>query len=818
MCKRVVRANLGRVIAVVLSLWAALPVMAQQESDLEVQVRVTRVGPANAAREGDWSGIRVELTDRGLAPQRDLVLRVRSVDPDGDEVHYDRIVTSNANLPQSFWLYAVLPASSRRDFLDVLAYEAVENSSGGDRIGFRTGRLLGRAEAPLQRVLPGHRGMIGVVGPFRFGLDDYGPTGNFTSFLPQGHEMTAIVAGMDIMDIPDRWQGLASLSVLVWGTTREQTNPGNLSPDKAQAVREWVERGGHLIVVLPSIGQEWFSAAGNPLASLMPRIEPPTTQEGVDLRRYRALLTYDKEAVLPSSALVRTFRASADALAHEAMPILVGPDNECVVIRRLIGCGAVTVIGIDLGSAGLRNLGLPRAEIFWHRVLGRRGELNTSDQIAASGTLAPGVRMETRSFVHLDIDVPEQIAKTGTAAFGVGLGVLVFVAYWLVAGPIGYMLLSKRGMKQHAWLAFAGSIVLFTGVAWAGASLARPQRAVVRHVTIAMAVHGQEVQRARSWMALLVPYYGDGVVSLAQGEGTRDSNLMSPFEAPGSSVGLARFPDNRPYRVEARAPSQLMFPARSTVKEIAVEWAGRTDWRLPEPIGEPGDLEEPRLRLVGEDEFDASGVRLNYEIAGVIAHGLPSALEDVVILVNRGQVSLIDGGRPGRQLTGNVFAYELAGPWAPNSRLLMPDVTRRGESDAVQRRQLAFVYLQQLLEGERIAATGTTRPDSRRFSERLKSLALFSQLEPPRFEGTGAGVGDRLARRSLTHGFDLGMWFTQPSVIVIGQIQESGRSGTSLVPVMLDGQRVPSEGRTLLMWVYPLEANPPRIRASGEAG
>jgi hypothetical protein len=146
----------------------------------------------------------------------------------------------------------------------------------------------------------------------------------------------------------------------------------------------------------------------------------------------------------------------------------------------------------------------------------------------------------------------------------------------------------------------------------------------------------------------------------------------------------------------------------------------------------------------------------------------------------------------------------------------MADVTRRGESDAVQRRQLAFVYMSQLLEAERVSAAGMLRTDSRRFSERLKALALFPQLEPPRFDGTGSGVADRLARRSLTHGLDVGRWFTQPCVIVLGQVNETNRDTTSLVPLMLDGERVPSEGRTLVMWVYPLRPNPPAVRSSAE--
>lgn len=787
--------------------------LAQLDDDLEVRMDVTRLGPGGAAREGSWTGMRIEVTDRGLAPQRDIVLRARIQDPDGDEVHFDRVVTSNANLPQAFWLYAMMPNAVRADSVDILAYEAIE-TPGDSQFGFRAGRLIGRTEVSLQRMLPANRGVIGVVGPVRFGLDDYGPTGSFSGFLPLGHEITVVASGLEVADLPDRWHGLAAFDVIVWGSTRERTDPGTLSPDKAQAVREWIERGGHLVIVLPSIGQEWFSEAGNPLASLLPRVETPESRQGVDLNAYRAMLTFEREVALPTDAIVRTFRAAEGAAAHDAMPILAGPDGEAVVVRRLIGGGAVTLIGFDLGVASLRNLGLPRAEVFWHRVLGRRGELASAEEIATSQNIGATARMESRTSVPFDVDIADQIAMTGTAAFGVGLGVLVFVAYWLIAGPVGYFLLGLKGLKRHAWVAFAASIAVFTGVAWAGASVLRPRHALVRHVTIAHAVYGQDVVRARSWMAMLVPSYGDAAVEIAdEAQGGR-SNTMAYFEVPGATAGLGRFPDNRSYRIESRSPGRMVFPARSTVKEFTVDWAGTSSWEMPAPIGEPGELEAPSLRLIGDEEFDAGGARIDHDVRGVLAHNLPGDLEDVVILVNRGQVTLGEGQRLRGQLSANIFAYELAQPWAPGTRLSLSDVTKRAGADAVQRRQLAFVYLSQLIESERVSNLGVLRSDPRRFPERLKALALFPQLEPPRFDGAPGGVGDRLARRSLTHGYDLGMWFTQPCVMVLGQLRESGDKPESLIPVSLQGERVRSEGRTLVMWVYPLAAEPPLIRGA----
>ncbi len=797
-------------IVVVIAL-CSMPAVGQIDGDGEVRLEVTRLGMGGLAREGSWAGLRVEVTDSGLASQRELVLRVRVTDPDGDEAEFDRVVTSNSGLPQAFWLYTRMPLlSSGIDYIEVLAYEAEQSSD--ERFGFKAGRLVGRSQVPTTLVMSGQRGLMAVVGPNSFGLNAYGPTGRFESFLPKGHEITYLTTGLDTADIPDRWQGLISFDVLVWGSTRDRADPGRLSADKANAIRQWVRGGGHLVVVLPSIGQEWFSVSGNPLAGMLPNIKPPTSLEGVDLNDFRPLLTSGKvdEVPLSTNAIVRVFEASSDAQPGEAMPILNDADGRCVVMRRLYGAGAVTLIGFDLNQTMMRNLGLPEAEVFWHRVLGRRGELPSVAAIE-EGTIQNLNELLQRSHAQLDVDIPEEIALKGTAAFGVGLGVLVFVLYWLAAGPAGYLLLGKRGWKQHAWVAFVGVIGVFTAIAWVGATFARPHKAMIRHISILHGVHGQPTQRARSWQAMLIPYYGEAQVTVeTDDDGSSADVLLSVFESSGSLLSLSGLPDNRPYRIEAREPDDLRFPARSTVKELALDWVGQTSWGMPEPVNQPGDLETPTLRLAEDGEFGEDGVLLDCDAVGELVHSLPGALENVVVLINKGQVTLSEGGQLRGALSANVSAYELTSAWEPEVRLQLEAVTKRASGQGANR-QLAFAYLTALLRSERVSQGTSSRPDPRRLGDRLEALALFPMLEPPSGQAS-VGTESRLAKRDLTHGYDLGLWFTQPSVMVIGQVRLAGDDARSPIPVALDGRVVRAEGTTLVMWVYPLDAKPPALR------
>jgi hypothetical protein len=788
------------------------PAIAQDDDQAEVRLEVTRLGIGNLASEGSWAAIRVELEDRGIASQREIVLRVRLTDPDGDEAEYDRVVTSNSGMTQAFWLYARLPLiASGIDWIDILVYEAQE--SADPRFGFNAGKLIGRTQAPTPRVMPGPRGLMAIIGPNSFGLTGYGPTGSFESFLPLAHEVTYAASGLDVSDLPDRWQGLIAFDVLVWGATRDRNDPGRLSPDKARAIREWVEGGGHLVVVLPSIGQEWFSETGNPLAGLLPNIKPPRRLEGVNLNTYRPLLTSAKadEVPLPTNAMVRIFEPASDARPGEAIPILSNAEGQCVGIRRLYGGGAVTLIGLDLNQTMLRNLGLPEPGTFWHRVLGRRGQLVSAEQIRTQKLAGNMMGLQQRSHIQLDVDIPEQIAMKGTAAFGVGLGVLVFVLFWLAAGPAGYYLLGRRNLRRFSWLAFVATVAVFTGISWVGATAARPHKAIVRHMTLLQSIHGQPTQRARSWQAMLIPYYGDAKVTI-QPESDADPGreLLSIFESSGSVLSLQGFPDNRPYRIEARSPNELIFPARSTVKELEIDWVGPARWQMPEPVTEPGSLDTPVLRLAQEGEFAADGTPLNCDAVGELVHSLPGPLEDVVVLVNKGQVTLSEGGKLRGNLFANVSAYELTDPWLPEVRLTLEAVTKHDPAQGIGR-QLAFKYLTGLLRGERVSAGQTSRPNPARLGDRLKALALFPMLEPPSMVDA-VGVESRLAKRELTHGYDLGIWFTQPSIMIIGQVRLAGDNARSPIPVALDGKVVPAEGTTLVMWVYPLEANPPKLR------
>jgi hypothetical protein len=192
-------------------------------------------------------------------------------------------------------------------------------------------------------------------------------------------------------------------------------------------------------------------------------------------------------------------------------------------------------------------------------------------------------------------------------------------------------------------------------------------------------------------------------------------------------------------------------------------------------------------------------------VTGVLAHDLPGPLVDAVIIVNRGQKNLTQGLGRGGELLADVSAIKLAQPWNPGEPLDLGLVTDRDRDTT---------YFRSLIASEVGQPEGLQAPDNdrTRITARLTAVALLSQLQPPDTRGDVAKP-ERLAQRRLTHGFDLGEWFTEPSVIIIGHVGERDSGPATPVPLFVStggGYRpVDSAGRTVVRWVYPLHGDPP---------
>lgn len=776
----------------------------------EIDIRVGAFGIGNRPRPGDWVAVRLELMSR-TDKRKNVLVTWTLPDAEGDIARPQRAIVPEPGARRSVWLYGRLPFTARQGTLyEFNAYEAEEETGPDGRVRYVPGRQVGSARVPLPANVTPDAAMIGVVGTRVVGLDQYTirlPTMHFT---PTGHEPIELVSGLRIGDIPDRWFGLVPLEALVWTATGPEGEPRDLTESQAEAIRDWVQLGGgHLVIVLPAVGQGWLGRSDHPLASIMPAARVQT-REGVSLEPYRRLLTSKRDVQVPQQTVVNVLEPDPGAAPHEAIRVLTGADGSTVAVRRLVGAGAVTVIGLDLRSTMLARMGGIESDILWNRVLGKRIDLLSSEELAEAQR--SGALFAYRTDRWLDRDIAGAIAMSGQAAGGLLLAFFVFLLYWLAAGPGGYFVLKRRGLKHHSWVTFVLVAGVFTAVAWGGANLLKERRVIGRHLTLLDHVYGQPNQRARMWMNLLLPRYGEQRVLVgeprpagdrSEGSGGAYKPAIWSWDTPPSSIGLGTgtgsFPDARAYPVDARQPDMVEVPARSTVRQFQVDWAGPPRWDMPTPLLPAGSgpvAIGSELRLTRE-------AGRAWTLDGTLVHQLPGPLRDVVIIVVPRQAALT--ASPSNALTGEAFATSLLDSWDPNEPL---DLRKATDPPPGRGRPLSREFFGETLLG-RAAEFGagqeeaTSSSPGRDIDRRLTALSLYSMLEGPNPREMQRGAV--LARRQAAHGWDLGRWFTQPCVIIIGHLE----GGPSPVPITVDGVPAVLEGRTVVRWIYPLPEDPP---------
>jgi hypothetical protein len=800
----------------------------------EVTLNVRSFGIGNTARPGGVIGVLVEVSDSS-DKIRPVMVRLNNPDPDGDTALNQRVIVTNPGVSKLVWLYMRLPFAGNADTFDINAFEAtaVGGVAEGEPQRYVPERMLGSYKYQInpRQIVPTGVGLVGVVGTRVAGLEQYrwvvDPTKGDPDHAITGHELTEIIQGVPLVGLPDRWHGYSELQALVWTSAAAEDSPLNMrEQEQAAAIREYVKQGGHFIVVLPPVGQNWIAQPNNPLADIMPAVKVTRT-EGVDLDKYRSLFTRDTGVSLPTDAVVQSFtpeRVSAigaggtegapkpDWGGQDAIPIMVGPDGEVVVVRRLVGAGMVTVIGLDVVSVKLHlKSRWFEAQQFWNRILGKRLRIPTQAEIAAGikGGKINGVEVDAYplngSPQRIDLGVGAAVNNEGSAATGLFLAFVVFLGYWLVAGPVGFFVLKQRNWKRHAWVAFVASTGVFTAIAWGGANVLKGRRVNGRHLTIVDGVYGQPSLRARSWMGLFLPRYGEQELSVAppSGAGAEWKNLIFTWDPAnvGGSSSWQSFPDARGYVVDVRSPDTAAFPSRATTKQVQVDWAGvlPANWTLPHPLAESSVPVGKEITL-GKRSTPKSD-ELEWTLRGTLVHGLPAPLTNVHVIVVREPFESGTYDDPS-SLRRKIAMGDVAGEWKAGEPLVL-DTFFKNDADRTMTRAMQALVPQRSLQD-----FGEKDYGAERFS---LAVSFMDLAEPP--TPTPRSDSRWYLQRTSTHGLDLSRWTTQPCLIVIGELGADREGAECPIPVRVDtlsgdDVRARVKGRTIVRWIYPLDPAP----------
>lgn len=727
-----------------------------QISEVRLEVPRENLGLAGQTRLGAWTPIRLSLENTSSEP-RQIICRWLMKDSDGDRVMAQRRATLDALTTQDAWVYGPLPI--RTNPHDTWAIQVL-NEDGTTE--------LARAESlPAKAHPPGQR-LIGILGTQDMGLNAYTYQATF-------HENPAMVTGLTLATLPDRWYGLSAVDTLVWSRTGGDPDDPLLTSNTQQALRQWVRRGGHLVIVLPSVGESW---SGSGLSDLLPvksgnmyRLEerPPNW---LGAPRGEEILDVD----------ITTFNVKpgdgVDIIkTHKDQDEIIRP----VIVAKRFGTGRVTLVGFDFADSRYAQMGMPSGKYpVWNDIFMWQAPVFSQSRIDADLNNVKMSRPGSRSIIPLDRFIPGRVSMRGTAATALLAAILVFGLYWVAAGPISFFALKSKNAVRHSWVVFVGIVLGFTAISWAGAWLFAPSNAAISHFTVLTANADSPTVHAHSWFSLYVPSFTEQQITIDPDHPNARNTLASPgLIADGSDTG---FVDPQAYSLDVGNPNTANIPFRSTAKQFEADFLGRVDQAQ-------AGMTNPFVLPQGDLEIKQAVP------AGKISHGLPGSLTNVRVIYC-----------PGDNESPQIWQYP---SWAPNEVLELSKLTkhatlisRPADPTYSNRSMVDEGYLGSMVKdgfGQKlIGATGTegyfNNADTVQY---IELLSFFDTLPPPDFADVTYPYCVAY-QRELGRQLDITKLLAGRRLIVMGHLVDSPIP----VPMTVDDEELPSSGWTVVRWVY----------------
>lgn len=746
-------------------------------------ITVNSVGIGNQWRAGDITPINVTVSSNASVATSAWI-QWEVPDADGDMVLWGRQLTLAPQGTTSTWLHApTQPWDTNNTPWNIRLRAWEENMPTAELQSHR----FSPASAGSQ-FIEHTEGRIAVFGNRRVGLSGLMPSG----WIETKPEATKVVSGLTSADLPDAWQGYLSLTALVWADA-----PPEFSYRQSEALMNWIDRGGHLIITIPTIGNPWsFGSQNGPLAPLLGNMHP--TLEHAPLSSMHNILGRNKNwqrVDIPIHVLGNI----RDQWASDFTPLLWLDDGRVIAVQQSIGYGAVTVIGVDLTNGKLASQGLPEADVLWNRVLGRRADAPSQNTIQQ---LKDADRWSNVTFsqnnLSLGILAAQEIAMSTTAGGRLGTVFLLIFSYWLIGCPVGYYVLRRYKKQRWSWVVFASTAVIFTAGTWVMAATTSGVQTPLKHVTVVDHVYGAMGQRAIGWFSVFLPNFGRSEISVHGDPNT----VLLPWSPPSASM-TPTFVDKREILVNLDLPRDSFDqPSRATTANFSYEWLG----------GINDDFYNALIRIVPEhpptvnygDEYSETG-----KLTGSIVNHASVAMKDVTIIwvsnvrnippqLDRNEdnelmdwISFTESGSP----LNTSFMWRFS-TWDSNEIFLLDQLKAKPVSylsNSVARRP-----------HYQLNPWKTGRFTTSEWRERMEMLSLYSHLSPPKYQKLPAQKGSTTFRSVRQDGrsLDLSWWFSRPCIIVMGFIPNAPIP----VEVKIDGVTVDeSDGVTFVRWIYPLE-------------
>jgi hypothetical protein len=727
-------------------------------------VEIARVGVGGMLPTGA-NAIRIDV-DTGELPAGPGQLEVDYIGVDGDTlVHHVPVPI----VPGSVFSRWVLVSPPKHDTAIIVTLL----DEAGQRLATSTPVALDSMGTSLNA----DTDLIAVVGLDRLGLDALDSP---IMKVVLGSPLKSVAVQVD--DLPDQALALHGVSSVI-------LNDGTVRSDAIRsALIQWTQGGGHLVLTPPALGPPW----GDTDAALLDAVglQDASTPMRVAVDRLQPL--FDEPVIGPDLLVARL------PTGPPWRTVLQSTDGLPLAVRRSMGLGHVTVLGVDGARRALSQLRTPKGRSIqlglattWGPLLSRRDLPNTlALAIAQSGML---LRTQGGPVpAAIEASTPHVWLHRTTSVSGRLLLAAGFACvYLLVAGPLTWHFLLRRNKTVLVWPALAVEAFVFSVAAWLLGVLVTPSAIHVQHLSVLDQVAGEPLQRAQSWIDVQLPGTGNRLIHIDDG-----TAMVYPWQAANTTA--IQFGDVRRLEPTTR-PDQVIVAARDANTRIKVDWQGEgsTDpWA--------------RLLSAAPDDpiyVDADGLH------GTLVNRLPVPIHQVSLLwiqpsreKNAAGGAWIDPVNAGHPL--------VKGQWW-RARTLDPGATLDLSTIEVDPRAdlLLSMHAAQQALGQPRLRLGLDRGTTQRKLELASLWGLatsppWAMLAPTDPNESAAAKRARakappwwLPTRQFGRTLNLGPWLSGPSLIVMGWVEPDDLP----FDLRIDGESPDAvEGSMLIRWIMPL--------------
>ena len=613
---------MGRALAALAAASALLLGGPASAASRAVDVENIRVGFQDRYKVGTWTPAWVQL--RGGVDGFNGFLEVVAQDEDGTPTTIRQVVQVAPGATQRVTCY-VRPGSMDPDFATLRFIDGKSGRRAANDVV--VGNLMGNkppeplAQEDYQVLTLGRPVGVDMI-PSLPGFN----ANKANTAIPGGRAREVIVPRLQAIDdlLPGRWYGYDAVDVVVVDTNDKEML-ATLSGNRGEALKQWVRRGGHLVVAASS---NWQAVNDGLLAEMLPARLAGQTQ----VSPFDSLESYTGGSRQVAFENVPAQVAKFEDIEARGGKVIASTLSTPLVVRGPYGFGRVTLIGLDVDSKPFASW--PDRALFFVKTLDLKGSN------AGVNPTAPGMRIITNNVSDLATLIRrslDQFAGVTLIPFGWVAGFIVL--YILLIGPGDYFFLKKVVKRMEmTWITFPAIVVTVSLLAYYAAYVVKGTDLRVNKIDIVDIDLESRMARGTSWINLFSPQNRDYTVTVVPTSPTVDPKDAAANPPPGTEVLMSWFgaPESGLRGMNTRGQSGMGFggggydygPVGKAEELEGVRvgiWSTKgfvARWSGPAPAD--GSIVEVALQPVGSDR-----------LAGTIVNRLPVALKDVIVVFGK---------------------------------------------------------------------------------------------------------------------------------------------------------------------------------------